>query len=396
MDCLKVKRIRNCDEGNPTKTTTEQDKVEDVVDRLFNMFIKKSKIDPDAPLLLRKEHILYLKQSLTYLPAAYACLDSSRPWMCYWICHSLALLDYQLDSGMKSHIAKFLDKCQSSQGGFGGGPGQAPHLASTYAAVQALCCLGTEEAFEVINREKLKSFLMSTKCSTGAFSLEVDGEVDIRGAYCAAAVATITNLNTDVLFEKTAAWILSCQTYEGGFAGYPGLEAHGGYTFCGVAALTLLNSVYLCDTKALLRWCTNRQMRFEGGFQGRTNKLVDGCYSFWQGGVFPIIYEMLNGEVGESVVLDEHLFSNKALQEYILICCQAPFGGLIDKPEKARDIYHTCYTLSGLSVAQHLPNGKADIVGDETNLLMPTHPLYNIEKNCLKKAVAYFSSKTKL
>lgn len=44
------------------------------------------------------------------------------------------------------------------------------------------------------------------------------------------------------------------------------------------------------------RWCANRQMRFEGGFQGRTNKLVDGCYSFWQGGVFPIIYEMLHNE----------------------------------------------------------------------------------------------------
>lgn len=44
------------------------------------------------------------------------------------------------------------------------------------------------------------------------------------------------------------------------------------------------------------RWCASRQMRFEGGFQGRTNKLVDGCYSFWQGGVFPIIYEMLNHE----------------------------------------------------------------------------------------------------
>ena len=23
-------------------------------------------------------------------------------------------------------------------------------------------------------------------------------------------------------------------------------------------------------------------MRLEGGFQGRTNKLVDSCYSFWQ------------------------------------------------------------------------------------------------------------------
>ncbi len=24
------------------------------------------------------------------------------------------------------------------------------------------------------------------------------------------------------------------------------------------------------------------QGSFEGGFMGRTNKLVDGCYSFWQ------------------------------------------------------------------------------------------------------------------
>ena len=31
-------------------------------------------------------------------------------------------------------------------------------------------------------------------------------------------------------------------------------------------------------------------MSYEGGFQGRTNKLVDGCYSFWQGGAFPVIH----------------------------------------------------------------------------------------------------------
>ncbi len=34
-------------------------------------------------------------------------------------------------------------------------------------------------------------------------------------------------------------------------------------------------------------------MRFEGGFQGRTNKLVDCCYSFWQAGMFPIIHSVL-------------------------------------------------------------------------------------------------------
>lgn len=31
------------------------------------------------------------------------------------------------------------------------------------------------------------------------------------------------------------------------------------------------------------------QGQVEGGFMGRTNKLVDGCYSFWQGGIFPLL-----------------------------------------------------------------------------------------------------------
>lgn len=37
------------------------------------------------------------------------------------------------------------------------------------------------------------------------------------------------------------------------------------------------------------RWAAQRQMLFEGGFQGRTNKLVDGCYSFWVGALLPLI-----------------------------------------------------------------------------------------------------------
>ena len=34
----------------------------------------------------------------------------------------------------------------------------------------------------------------------------------------------------------------------------------------------------------------------EGGFQGRTNKLVDGCYSLWQGGVFPLLAALLRAQ----------------------------------------------------------------------------------------------------
>lgn len=31
------------------------------------------------------------------------------------------------------------------------------------------------------------------------------------------------------------------------------------------------------------RWLSARQMTFDAGFNGRTNKLVDSCYSYWIG-----------------------------------------------------------------------------------------------------------------
>jgi len=60
-----------------------------------------------------------------------------------------------------------------------------------------------------------------------------------------------------------------CQTYEGGMGGCPGAEAHGGYTFCGYAALAILGHCKLVDTDRLLRWVVNKQMKLEGGFQVR-------------------------------------------------------------------------------------------------------------------------------
>lgn len=52
--------------------------------------------------------------------------------------------------------------------------------------------------------------------------------------------------------------------------------------------------------------------------------------------------------------------NQEALQEYILICCQHSSGGLFDKPGKPRDVYHTCYGLSGLSVSQYPIASKPD------------------------------------
>ena len=93
----------------------------------------------------------------------------------------------------------------------------------------------------------------------------------------------------------------SCQTYEGGFGGEPGLEAHGGYAFCAFAALVILGRAGDADLDMLEHWLAHRQMSVEGGFQGRTNKLVDGCYGFWQGGTGVLLALVRAGRAAEAV-----------------------------------------------------------------------------------------------
>lgn len=333
---------------------------------------------------------LYKLYSRMYILLSFQSLDCSRTWMCYWILHSLQILGERLDDEQYSKIVGFLARCQASEGGFGGGPGQYPHIASTYAAVQALCTIGTEEAFRVIDREALQRFLMSLRLDDGSFRMHSDGEVDIRGVYCVLAVARLTNVYLPEMFKGTDDWIAKCQTWEGGFGGCPGMEAHGGYTYCGVASLVLLGKTNMCPLMPLIRWIVNKQMRLEGGFQGRTNKVVDGCYSFWQSGSLPLIDAILRKE-GKLSNTDYWLFNQQALQEYILLCCQHPDGGLLDKPEKDPDLYHTCYVLSGLSLAQNSPHPW--IIGPpRLNTVKVINPVYNLEMSCFSTAMKYFGA----
>ena len=69
------------------------------------------------------------------------------------------------------------------------------------------------------------------------------------------------------------------------------------------------------------------------------------------------------------------LFSQQALQEYILCCCQEPNGGLKDKPGKPRDYYHSCYDLSGLSIAQNALSTEL-VIGCEDNKVVSLYRQY--------------------
>merc|ERR1712157_161273 len=112
--------------------------------------------------------------------------------------------------------------------------------------------------------------------------MHYDGEVDIRAYYCIVSTSALLNI-IHPLYYQHIPFVQSCQTYEGGFGCEPWSEAHGGYTLCALATLAILNKMDTIDYKSCLQWLAFRQMTFEGGFNGRANKLVDGCYSFWQG-----------------------------------------------------------------------------------------------------------------
>ncbi|KAJ8649763.1 hypothetical protein MRB53_002786 [Persea americana] len=273
---------------------TQQEQVH-VEQKVFEIFKILDGVSPHTQSLMleiwRDKHIEFLTRGLRGLAPSYSVLDANRPWLCYWILHSLALLGVPIDSEFENNVVDFLGRCQDANGGYGGGPGQLPHLATTYAAVNSLITLGSQRALSSINRDKMHKFLVQRKDSSGAFRMHDAGEIDVRACYTAISVASVLNILDSELVQGLGNYIISCQTYEGGIAGEPGSEAHGGYTFCGLATMILINEAHRLDLPGLIDWVAFRQ-GVECGFQGRTNKLVDGCYSFWQGDVLALVQRL--------------------------------------------------------------------------------------------------------
>ena len=231
---------------------------------------------------------------------------------------------------------------QTKEGAFCGGFQQTSHLAATYAAISAISLFKSSKLYQLIDTKLLYAWLKLLKQPSGGFRMSVGGEEDVRAVYCALSVASLCNLLNPELTENTAQWLSKCQTFEGGLSGSHRVEAHGGYAFCVLASLTILEGARgirnHLNVPLLIRWISIQQT-YEGGFSGRTNKLVDGCYSWWVGGCWPLLLASL----GQAH--DVTLWNKMALQKYILNCAQVTSGGLRDKPEKYPDYYHTCYCI---------------------------------------------------
>ena len=120
------------------------------------------------------------------------------------------------------------------------------------------------------------------------------------------------------------------------------------------------------------------------------NKLVDSCYSFWQGSIFNLIYmgdKKFNYDM-------ELLFDQLSLQAYVIFACQnTKYGGLVDKPGKSPDLFHSNYATAGLSLSQECfkDNKKIVLNSDLEDIFEKINPVYCVSQEKIEKAKKYYA-----
>ncbi|CAI9273640.1 unnamed protein product [Lactuca saligna] len=324
----------------------------------------------EVQLFDRNRHIMYLQMNYEILPSGYEGQEINRLTLAYFIISGLHIL-HALDHVDKEAVVNWVlslqahpkNEAELNNGQFYGFHGSRSsqfhsldnevsvpnnsHLASTYCALAILKTVGYD--FSLVNST---SILKSMKClqqADGSFMpIHTGAEKDLRFVYCAAVISSLLDDWSGIDKEKAKNYILSCQSYDGGFGLIPGQESHGGATYCAVASLRLMGfiednlisqstSSCIIDLPLLLDWCLQRQA-LDGGFQGRPNKTSDTCYAFWIGGVLRIL--------GAHKFIDE-----KTLREFLLTC-QSKYGGFSKFPGQFPDLYHSYYGFTAFSMLQ--------------------------------------------
>lgn len=51
---------------------------------------------------MKRRHLAYIRRGARHLSANFECLDASRPWLCYWTVHSMALLGARIPDDLAS------------------------------------------------------------------------------------------------------------------------------------------------------------------------------------------------------------------------------------------------------------------------------------------------------
>lgn len=171
---------------------------------------------------------------------------------------------------------------------------------------------------------------------TGTFAGDEWGEHDTRFLYGALNALSLLGHLHLVDVDKAVDHIAACANFDGGYGSGPGAESHAAQIFTCVAALSIAGRKDLIDIDRLGRWLSERQVG-GGGLNGRPEKKEDSCYSWWVLSSLEMI-----GKI--------HWVDKDSLVTFILSCQDPQGGGIADRPGDMVDVWHTVFSITGLSL----------------------------------------------
>ncbi|CAK1368060.1 unnamed protein product [Cercospora beticola] len=271
----------------------------------------------------------------------------------YWGLVSLHLLGHP-DALPRDGLLAYLFSCLHENGGFGAAPGHDPHMLYTVSAVQILAMIdGFDELEQRVPNGKMKvaQYMAGLQQPNGTFAGDKWGETDSRFLYAALNALSLLQMLPHqrpeepplINLEAAIQYVKACQNFDGGFGVAPGAESHSGQVFTCIGALKIAGEVdsYLGEEgkDRLGAWLSERQLP-SGGLNGRPEKLVDVCYSWWVLTSLAMIDRL-------------HWIDKSKLTHFILQCQDPDQGGFADRPGDMVDVFHTCFGTAGLSLLGH-------------------------------------------
>jgi hypothetical protein len=277
-----------------------------------------------------EQHVKYLlsqitkKQSHSEIPHLEEMYKQLNKVMgVYWIVCGLRLLRYEISAEMKVRIFDIISSKDHIID-----PAMHNGLLRGLSVVQTSTLIGMGEELRDRIGAQTVNFLNRNFESLPFW-------FDMRSIYCMVSILTLTNRISEISPEarnKTVDFIHSSQAILGGFGARPRSEAHGGYTFCAVASLSILGEpVRLKDR--LVKWISTRLSQMNG----RPGKPRDSCYVWWG--------------LGSLKNLKEDISDKRDLIDEILSDFQVTEGGFSKlKNSNEPDLFHTFLAIASISL----------------------------------------------
>lgn len=337
----------------------------------------------------RRKHVGFYLRHLSMLPEPYTSADSQRMTLGFFALSALDLLGAVTEKLSEQDRREYADWIYEQQcpadhgGGFRGGPSihavvpeltgsqdvsqryshlGAGNLAMTYTALLSLAIL--RDSYERLDRRAIRHHVGSLQQKDGSFAPSLGHhEYDCRFVFCAFAVCALLDCWDAINVDDAVGFLMRSMSYDGSFGQAQGQEGQGGSTYCAVASLHLAGKLDVLqeagEREALERWLLARQQS-GSGFNGRPEKPVDTCYSFWCGAAAQVSVKKERSDLKrrmdtdmQAKLLGCHGWIEGWADIGWILSAQSPIGGISKVRGDAPDLMHSYLATAALAMHAH-------------------------------------------